>query len=199
MKYNQINLGQIEAIINKLGGEDGVKGLLSGALVVVQNTTAQAKEKLLEFVSTVRVSGSKRFVARDSFKKGNADGVKIYDIYQSFKTNFLGKTKEEEVSDADLKIHKLLKSSRDPNIIVELGANHETCLTYVWNLMKNQPNGEEGTLLTNSFANIFYVRDVEGVLWAVDVGWYGFGWGVGASSVGSVDGWNAGHQAFSHN
>lgn len=34
MKYANINLGTIEAIINKLGGEEGVKKFLSGELVV---------------------------------------------------------------------------------------------------------------------------------------------------------------------
>jgi hypothetical protein len=196
MKYNQINLGQIEAIINKLGGEEGVKGLLSGALVVVSNTATKAKEKLLELVNSVRAKGAKKFVAKESFKKGNSDGVAIYDIYQSFKTNFLGKV-EEDIPDTDLKAHKLLRDSRDPNIIVDLGDNHETHLAHIWSLMKLQPNGGEGALLTNGYANIFYVRDVEGVLWAVDVRWFDDGWHVSAYSVGYPDAWVADHRVFS--
>ena len=34
MKYGELNLGQIEAIVNKLGGMDGVKKLLSGVMIV---------------------------------------------------------------------------------------------------------------------------------------------------------------------
>lgn len=34
MKYGELNLGQMEAVVNKLGGMDGVKRLLSGELVV---------------------------------------------------------------------------------------------------------------------------------------------------------------------
>ncbi len=34
MKYGELNLGQIEAVVNKLGGMDGVQRLLSGELVV---------------------------------------------------------------------------------------------------------------------------------------------------------------------
>lgn len=38
MKYNELNLGQIEAVVNKLGGMDGVQRFLSGnAEVVVKN------------------------------------------------------------------------------------------------------------------------------------------------------------------
>jgi len=35
MKYGELNLGQMEAIVNKLGGMDGVKRFLNGTLVVV--------------------------------------------------------------------------------------------------------------------------------------------------------------------
>lgn len=35
MKYNKMNLGQIEALINKVGGPDGVKKILSGRVGIV--------------------------------------------------------------------------------------------------------------------------------------------------------------------
>jgi hypothetical protein len=34
MKYGQLTLGQIEAVINKIGGAEGVKALLAGQIVV---------------------------------------------------------------------------------------------------------------------------------------------------------------------
>ena len=34
MKYNELNLGQIEALVNKLGGMEGVQRFLSGELIV---------------------------------------------------------------------------------------------------------------------------------------------------------------------
>ena len=34
MKYGNVTMGQMEAVINKLGGEDGMKRFLSGELVV---------------------------------------------------------------------------------------------------------------------------------------------------------------------
>ena len=37
--------------------------------------------------------------------------------------------------------------------------------------MERQPNGEQGVLLTNRWANIFYVCDANGDLRAVDVYW----------------------------
>lgn len=36
MKYGKFNLGQIEAVVNKLGGTDGARRFLAGELVVVE-------------------------------------------------------------------------------------------------------------------------------------------------------------------
>jgi len=66
-------------------------------------------------------------------------------------------------------------------------------------LMAEQGNGEDGILLTNGYANIFYIRDIKGVFWAVDCDWSGDGWSVDASSVGSPSGWGGGNQVFSRN
>jgi len=199
MKYPKMEWGTMEAIINKLGGMKGVREFLSGTLVVVKNTTTRAKEKLLELITTVRVSGEKKFVAKNNFNTINEDGVKIFDIYKNFLENFLDKV-EENIPDAELKSHVLLKDSCDLNIIFELGKNYETRLAYIWSLMKLQPNGEDGVLLTNSYANVFYVRDIEGILWGVDVGWYSKGWIVNAGSIGALDDkCLTGRQVFSRN
>jgi hypothetical protein len=198
IKYSDLNLGQIEAVVNKLGGMDGLRDFLSGALVVVKNTTEKAKEKLLEFVASFKVAGAEKFVAKQHFKKDTSDTaiVKISWLGDDFKTNFLGLT-EENVPEADLKVQKLLKGSRDPGIIVELGDNYTVSLAHVWNAMALQPKGEDGNLLTNGWANIFYVADVNGVVWAVCVGWYGAGWYVHAYSVEHPDGWDADFQVLS--
>jgi hypothetical protein len=39
MKYGDLTLGQIEAVVNKLGGMDAVKGILQGSMVVVAKAT----------------------------------------------------------------------------------------------------------------------------------------------------------------
>ena len=47
--------------------------------------------------------------------------------------------------------------------------------------------------------NIFYVKDAKDVLRAVDVDWFGSGWGAGASEVGDPHPWNGGRRVFSRN
>ncbi|MCD8494951.1 MAG: hypothetical protein LRY41_02420 [Candidatus Pacebacteria bacterium] len=47
MKYNNVTLGQIEALINKLGGEQGMQDFLAGRMEVVKRKFHQFGEDLL--------------------------------------------------------------------------------------------------------------------------------------------------------
>jgi hypothetical protein len=134
--------------------------------------------------------------AKDCFKKGNSDGVKFSGFGSNFTSNFLKKV-EDGVPKGELKAHKLLCGSKDPAIITALGDSHETYLGDLYCLLTQQHEGEDGLLLTNGYANIFYIRDAEGILWAVNAGWNGGGWRVGANSIDNPDGWNADRQVFS--
>ncbi|MFA6275071.1 MAG: hypothetical protein WCX70_02925, partial [Candidatus Paceibacterota bacterium] len=58
-------------------------------------------------------------------------------------------------------------------------------------------NGENGVLLNNGYANIFYIRDQAGVLRAVRVGWSDGGWYLSAYSALRPNGWRGGRQVFS--
>ena len=93
-----------------------------------------------------------------------------------------------------------MQSSVDDPIIEELGGKTEVrpTLSQIHSLLLKQPQGKkEGVLLTNGYANIFYVKDLEGELRAVYVLWRGGGWGVNAVSVEYPDGWYAGDRVFS--
>jgi hypothetical protein len=65
-----------------------------------------------------------------------------------------------------------------------------------WCLLKLQANGEDGALQTNAFPNIFFVRDVTGVLGAVDALWAGAGWEIGASPVEGQREWPSGSRVI---
>ncbi len=73
MKYGDVTLGQVEAIINKLGGMDGVKGLLSGALVVIK----AAADKTLSIWKSVAVSGATK---DELFARLANAGVSVSDL-----------------------------------------------------------------------------------------------------------------------
>lgn len=194
MKYGKLTLGRIEALVNKLGGEDSVDGILSGKLTV---TLTVALKSILALLGTIAVPATKQFVAKDNFQVGKAG---IGWLGDNFKAWFLGKT-EGPVEGSTLRYHKLTESSLDTPILAELGDKAETTLADLFHLLSLQANGQGGVLLANSYANIFYVRDASGELRAVHASWRAGsgGWGVGAFAVASPFRWLADCQVFSRN
>lgn len=186
MKYTELNLGQIEAIGNKLGGMSGITQFLADELVVVAKAAAN---KLLEFISSVTVPPVTCFFADDHFKDGKAiEGVTIY-TGDNFKTHFGGKI-EENVAGCDIRVHKLLRASRDLGIRYEIGEDREeTCLAHLWHFLKLR--GDKGGWF------LFYIRDANDVLWAVNAGWDGDDWDVDAGSVEHRVKWPAAHRVCS--
>lgn len=163
-------------------------------------------ELLLDLVGTVTTSATTgKLVAKEKFViniKRNAP-VKISYLGDNFNAWFLngdGKT-EDPISEQILRYHKLRQSSVDGPIITELGgeAKAETTLLEMFSLMEKQKHGEDGVLLNNGWANIFYIKDSAGVLRSVRVRWRGDGWGVLADSVEDPRGWLVGDQVFSRN
>ena len=77
MKYPKMNWGRMEAVINKLGGMDGVDQFLSGELVVGKpgtvtklksSSASKVLADLLEQVGgPIKLPAWKSFVAREKF------------------------------------------------------------------------------------------------------------------------------------
>ena len=161
---------------------------------------------LLKLVSTIVIPATTgTFVAKEKFVQdtGRKAKVKVSYLGDDFTAWFLsddGKT-EEPITKQTLRYAKLRKGSVDGPIIAELGgeAKAEATLTEVFSLMEKQATGEEGVLLNNGRANLFYVKDQSGVLRAVFVRWHGDGWGVDADSVEGPGRWRGGGQVFSRN
>lgn len=213
----EFTTGPLNQLIVNLGGQDGdqweeeLKKFLRKEPCwsneqVAQVTQPKTKPSILELVSTVVVSATtSKFVAKEKFvvnKKRNAS-VKINYLGDNFTEGFLsgtGKT-EDPISEQTLRYAKLRKSSVDGPIIAELGGaeKSETTLSEMFSLMEKQKNGEDGVLLKDGYANIFYIRDQNDVLRTVGVCWYADGWDVRANSVERPHGWYDGNQVFSRN
>ncbi len=165
----------------------------------VKNRARIIVNKLLEFVTQVRADAVKQFIAADHFKAGQTiNGVKYHSSFgDNFNLHFLPKI-EENVQAVDLQVHRLLRNSKDLGIRTEIGEDkEETNLAHLHHLLTLQGNGEKGVLLTNGYANIFYIRDMDGNLWAVGASWDDGGWDLGAYSVEYPNDWDAGRQVFS--
>lgn len=177
-------------------------GLFADAVKNRVNRKDQEQKKLLELVATVPVAACERFVAKEHFKVDTRRKakVKIAFLWDNFSKHFLPKT-EEGVLAGELKVHKLLQSSLDGPIMTELGdpRAYSTALADMWAMLVSQPNGEEGALRVNGYANIFYIHDTEGNLWAVDAYWHSDagGWDVYARSVEDPHGWHGGLRVVS--
>ena len=161
-----------------------------------------APSLLIPIGTTTVTATTTSFVVRDRIvqnTKKNAP-AKISSVSDYFKECFYDKT-EGAFGGSTLNYAKLSHSSVDSPIIAELGgeAKAETTLTEVYALMEAQKNGENGPLLTNGWANIFYLRDVKGVLRAVFVCWIDDGWFVFAIDVTYPHTWVAARQVFSRN
>ena len=213
----EFTTGPLNQLIVNLGGQDGdqweeeFKKFLRkepcwGNGQVTQVAQPKPTPLILGLVSTIVVPATTgKFVAKDKFvvnTKRNAP-VKISVVWDNFTELFLsgsGKT-EDPITEQTLRYHKLRKSSVDGPIIAELGGaeKSETTLSEMFSLMEKQKNGEDGVLLNNGYANIFYIKDQNGVLRAVYVCWGDDGWYVVARSVEGPSGWGGGYQVFSRN
>ncbi|MFA6353279.1 MAG: hypothetical protein WCW90_03570, partial [Candidatus Paceibacterota bacterium] len=167
MKYGKRTLGQVEAIFNKLGGDSAVERILSGELVVsVVEAIKTVADKLLEFINTVTVPATGNFVAKNHFIINTAQDalVRIGWMGDDFREHFLSKI-EDASGEMELFYYKLRQPSRDIPILSELGGDEtrvETTLSKLWELLELQGRGQDGVLLTNGYANVFYVRDPDG-------------------------------------
>ena len=117
-------------------------------------------------------------------------------VYSSFKDKVLGKI-ESAHGKSEYKIESLdlLRDATDEQIELSLG-NKNTFEAFevadlISALIEKQKNGEDGLLLTNGYANLFYTPAC-----VVDVRWYGSGWDVDAYDRDDY-GWVAGYRVFS--
>ncbi|MFZ2500950.1 MAG: hypothetical protein WAW90_03145 [Minisyncoccia bacterium] len=198
-KYNMyVEDVSVEALLNKLGGVEGAKRFLRDELMLSE---AVAKQLLQRLSTTIAVPAMTQFIAKDNFvinKSKNAK-VKISFLGDNFKANFLQKIESEEVAAEELVVNKLLENSFDPAIITALGgeAKVEIALGQFFAAFAKQPKGEDGPLLTNGYANVGYIRDIKGVLWAVSGDWDDDGWRFSADPLGHPNYWRGGGQFFS--
>ncbi len=179
----------VQMLIEKLGGMDGVRRLMSGELILQQ-------PRLLRPVSTISLPAVRKFSVKTAFG-ATKPAIKIWYLGDNFKQYFLNKT-EKNIPATELTVSELTRASVDGPILAELGDKAETSLFQFWYLLLKQSDGVPGILLTNGYANIFYIKDVNGTRWTVRAGWNAeLGWRVVAGSVGYPCRWRAGDQVFS--
>lgn len=184
--------GPLTELLTQLSGEraDEVLNRLNMMLKSVV-------KKLLKHVGDIALGSVETFDASKKFTKDNTK-VKFCGFGGNFSTNF-GTKVENNVGAEAISVYRLEQLARDPEIMTELGTEKRIItLGQFYGAIEAQGQGQKGLLLTNGYANIAYIEDVNGVVWAVDAVWYaGYGWGVGAGSVDDPSPWVGGFQALS--
>lgn len=181
MKYPDLTAGDGEFFVNLVGGWENFQQIKRGALTIVVQAAS-----LLRRLSTAFTPACRKFVAAEHFVINTSENAKV-NLGDNFKINFWQKV-ERNIPGTILVISDLTKNSPDAPILEELGNRAETTLSQLWHLLMLQSNGEEGGfLLVNGSANVFYIKDAGGKLWAVDARWSPDGcWRVGLCSVVSL-------------
>jgi len=189
MKYATLDLGTVEAVFNKLGGLEGAKRFLSGAAEVVLKS-------ILSLVNGKIASDAIKTFDPCVFYKMR-DGLWIGDF---FRDNVLAKAASvKKLPATTLKSLELTKNAYDRDITACLPQNYEfdisEALAHIAQMIELQPNGKEGDLLNNGYANLFYVPGC-----VVDVSWLADDryWDVLAWERGDYC-WSAGSRVFVRN
>lgn len=187
-KYKTWSRGEDEALLNILGGDEVARAILRGEKRVIIKDP-----DLLKRVGSVTVRSVQRFVAAEHLKEAN-----IRWMGDNFKLLFLNKV-EENIPEVNLVASRLEWASLDAPILAKLGEKAEVSLSYLFDLLKKQVNDKNGILLTNGYANIFYIRDAYGIFWAVSArrSSRNHDWDVEAASIECPCKWNSGRQVFS--
>jgi hypothetical protein len=202
---NPKTLGRLEAMLNKIGGDDGLDLLLADKLVLVDPTKAKkgtkAPEPLFTFSGTFKTPGAKEFIAKQKFVVEISENARVCISYlgDNFKKHLLNKV-ERDIAARNLKLSKLKRSQHDlpmsdeePGAIAGLGGltKAETTLyEFYETLAHKQAIGDLSW-------TIGYVRDDNDVLWAVNADWGGGGWVVEANSVTFPRSWLGGTEFVS--
>jgi hypothetical protein len=189
-----LTAGQLNAIVKKLGGEQGALRFLADETIVSENPKNGASRtviaKLLEEVGQpVDLPAIERFVAREKFVVDRNGELPISHLGDNFRANFLDVV-EENVEAAKLTQRKLLKRSVDKPILSALDGEEKAriALAHVFDYLKTADR---------NLWFIFYVKDAKGVLWAVYAGWDDGGWYVDADAVSNPDEWRDGRRVVS--
>jgi len=166
---------------------------------------------LLEEIGRITIPATSHpFVVRDKFVVDRTP-INISFLGSLFQGSPLLERIEEPGNQAELRYANLTRTSEAGPILEELGDEAEIMFAQIWALMERQPNGEEGILLTNEWANMFFVQGVaygpcQGVddgLGVVRVHWGAIGdaWAVLADRMPMRPEWSkwfAGSRVFSH-
>ncbi len=214
-----LNLPEID---NDLAGDFGNNGDAVSLILKAAFTRASFDEALVKFgkmaepkptPSILKLLGTatlpartEKFVPKKSFVANTKPGahVKIAWVDPDF-TRWFGDKTEEPTAEVTLRQHVLTRPSVFAPAMKEIadgGIATKTTPGELYSMLEKQPDGPKsnaGPLITNGYANLFEMDDVNGVARLVVASWDGGlgGWDVCANDASYSGQWSARYRLFS--
>ncbi len=202
--YNRVEWGQMKAVLNKLGGVDGMHRFLRDELVLVEKDGGQVKRAetpklLIPNKRTLAVALAKEHNPSDYYQTRTG-----LHVFSDFRASVVAAAKPMIAGFEFGKLQRFLLgrkttgqellSARSKSIF----SATELC-AWLGAKIDQQPNGEAGDLLNNGNLNLFLVEVSKGAVFVVSVFWSSGsrGWHVGPWLLGFR--FNTGHQFVSRN
>lgn len=124
MKYGKFTLGQIEAVLNKLGGEEGVQRFLSGELVVKLAEGISNILRLLSASETIPIAPCTGLETLAQAKKTFPSGIDS--DFKNWKLDVSAEATEE----TQVQVHEMVKDATFAQMFGSLGNDlDKLCMT----------------------------------------------------------------------
>lgn len=161
-----------------------MKRKLLKACPVVRSEQPQA----LAFLGTVAIPAtSKKIIAAERFRLSNNSDTRIGYISDSVLLFFGHIINDIVVKKSDeLHYYELLEAAFGDQVVVEFGCKRKIGTTFsaAYALLKKQGCGQAGELLINGLPNVFFVKDVSGILRVVNFDYHDLiGWRIYAHRI----------------
>src|SRR3990167_4939156 len=146
--------GRLNALVKEIGGLTVMSGILDGTLKFT------IMPQMRKFLGQVREIVLPKSTRSSDFQTGK--GLWVSSDFD----RLVGSGKATKLPEMKIGSFDLINSADDTEIRGELPTDHVFKATEIRGVLKTliglQPGGEEGNLLSNGYANLFYVEGVNG-------------------------------------
>lgn len=208
MKYSTMDWGTMEAVVNKLGGLEGVAQFLRSETEIVMKKAEATVTSIIALVKKITTPTVPDKKTSDCFTNKTRYYYRDADL-----DNWLPKNQSEQI-EGKFSVIGLTKDGTFKQVVESfLGAmgdiaylskalkerGHTTTLPVIESLIERQEAGEDVGLRTDGWWNFFFVEDSDGSVSVVDADRRGRRWIVLVDRLGSDDVWGVGRRFFFRN
>ncbi|MDP1706822.1 MAG: hypothetical protein Q8L36_03305 [bacterium] len=162
---HQIGLGTVQELNQN---QDRLKKLLAEVLL-----PEPPIEDYLSRVMAVTIPPLPTFNSSDFHSELERHGVRIGHVPTEFSDpGLFGVTKASEEMRLKIFQSRSQLASKRFKFSLASGSHHVSLGQIVW-LIQQQPNGEKGFLQTSGLRSVFFVEDLQGLFWMIDIQFHG--------------------------